>query len=342
MAALSEKADLENANGRWQQHQYEAARILYKQFQTKYPNSKYLLSARLGEAQSLEGLERWSEAAEIYRSVHDSAMQLQPEIATLAQYRLSFCYEALGDDIKAVASLLDCMSKAENLPEEVAQAEIPARLAMLYGKVQNRGESNKYMEIAQKGLQSLQGRKDLPPATLAKTYYEMGAVSLNQISSENFSQAILGQKAVQRYLFRAVNLQVTPWSGEAAGKLKKNYRDLWNVLLQMPGVDGVDAESVARNRRTEQISLGAEFLDLIQNAENYRPFNDEKMNPLEKDFFAYLSDVKKKAQDLIFQPDADMGLTEESQKLNGIKRPGHIQDKEKTQPLPPKSQDPNL
>ena len=112
--------------------------------------------------------------------------------------------------------------------------------------------------------------------------------------------------------------------------------------VMMPGVDGVDAESLARNRRTEQISLGAEFLDLIQNAENFRPYDADKMNPLEKDFFAYLTEIKKQAQDLVFQTEGDMGLTEESQKLNGIKRPGHIQEKTPAMPEKKQSQDPNL
>ncbi len=338
-----EKTGLDAAQAKLAQAHYDEALPLFQDFQKNYPQSHSFLAARLGEAQSLEGLEKWTEASNIYRSVFDTAMQVHPEIAALALYRLSFCYEALGDDIKSVAALLDSLKKQKYLPEEVVKAEIPARLAMLYGKVENTSEMNRYLGLAQKGVQSLQGRRDIPAGLLAKAYFEMGSVSMNQISTDNFSQAVLGQKAVQGYLFRAIYANTKPWSEEASSKLKKNYLGLWNVLVAMPGIDGVDAESLARHRRAKQIIFGGEFLDLIENAEVYKTANAEKMTQLEVDFFAYLAETKKQTQKIIYEGGEAMALTPESQKSSDVKKGAPLKDSEKPSAGKlPTTQDPNL
>jgi tetratricopeptide (TPR) repeat protein len=328
------EAALANAN-------YEISLKLFVEFQAKHRSSKFFMAARLGEAQSLEGLESWSEALEIYRSIHDATVLLQPKIATFALYRMSFCYEALGDDVKAVATLRDSLNRKKYLSDEVSQAEAPARLAMLYSKSENPEEANRYIEVAQKGLNGLQGRRDISPLVLAKACFQMGSISHNQISSENFLQAVAGQKAVQRYLLKSINLNVAPWSGQSAEKLKKNYRDIWNTLIEMPGVEGVDAEALTRKNQELQTIFSGEYLDLIDDAELYIPFEDKKRNNLEKDVFEYLAEMKKRTQTLLYQLPGKMGLTSESEKLNSIKRPGKLKgvlpsSKNKT------AEDPNL
>ncbi len=320
---------------------YEQSLKLYKNFQSKYRSSKFYMAARLGEGQSLEGLENWSEALEIYRFVYDSTVQRQPQIATQALYRMSFCYEALGDEVKAVATLRDSLAQKKYLSDEITMAEAPARLAMLYSKTDNYSEASRYIDIAQKGLNTLQGRRDISPAVLAKACYQMGSISHNQISSENFTQAVAGQKSVQRYLLMAIHMGVEPWSAQSEERLKKNYRDLWNTLIELPGIESVDVEALTRRRLEVQAKFASDYLDLIDNAELYMPLQDKKMNNLEKDFFAYLAEMKKRTQNLLYQHQGKMGLTSESEKRNGMKRPGKIKN---VTPAPENktAEDPNL
>lgn len=340
-ATTTPQSNLESAETALANADYKKSLELYRLFQKKNRSSKYFLAARLGEALSLEAVENWSDALDIYRSVYDAAVRLQPDIAAQAMYRMSFCYEALGDDVKAVATLKDSLNQKEFLAEEVVLAEAPARLAMLYSKSENISEARKFIDLAQKGMAALQGRRDISRVVLAKASYQMGAVSLNQISIDNLARVIAGQKSVQRYLLKAMGFNVVPWSKQASEKLKRNYRDMWNTLLELPGLKGVDAEVLTRRRLELQTNFGVEYLDLIEDAELFRPLEAEKMNNLEEDFFAYLAEQKKHALDLLHRYEGRMGLTSESEKLNGMKRPGKIKEAI-TLPKNKSVEDPNL
>lgn len=297
----------------------------FRNFQQRYPQSRFVMLSRMGVARALEDQDKWTEAAENYRTIQKLSATYQPEIAAHALYRLSYCYEALGEDDRAVATLLDANRRRKLLPEEVALAEIPARLAMFYEKAQNKPEAEKYVEQAQKGISMLQGKPELSKQILAKAYYQMGTVSLNQISSSNYSSTLRALKAVQVYPIRSIGLNQAPWSEASLSLLKKDYRDLWNTLLEMPGVSGVDDVSIERTRRELQASLGGEFLDLIQQAELNGPLDPEKnANSLQRELYKYLNDIKLKVQDLIYRSEPQMGLTSESQRLNSLKRKGRI------------------
>ncbi len=346
-----EKNQFLNAQAFLDTAKYEQSLMLFKEFQGLHKQSIYSWAAKMGEARSLEGLHRWTEANEIYRNLMTSTIKENPEIAAQALYRTSYCYEALGEEIKAVAALLDAYKKQTLLPIEVGRAEVPARLAMLYSKANNEAESNKYLNLAQKGLQSISGNKDITPEVLAKTHFEMGSVSTDQISIDNFSQAIAGQKAVQKYLFRAVSMQLDPWSQESANKIKKNYRDLWNLIMTMPGVDGVDAESIARNKKNKQTKMAAEFMELLENAELNRPLEDSKTPEIEAGVFAYIEELKKQSSSVMYASKELMPLTEASKErkksdtkenssltLPKAKQDTSLQDAPKVTP----SEDPNL
>ncbi len=83
----------------------------------------------------------------------------------------------------------------------------------------------------------------------------------------------------------------------------------------------------------------------MDQAELYRPILGQNMNIYEKAFFPYLTEVRSRAEKLLYGSGESMSLTEESQKLNGLKRSGRVKKKAATIPLPPKavqSQDPNL
>ncbi|MNL23875.1 hypothetical protein D3C87_1452840 [compost metagenome] len=88
--------------------------------------------------------------------------------------------------------------------------------------------------------------------------------------------------------------------------------------------------------------MGADLIDLINQAELYKPANSKLTNALQNDFFAYIAGIKVKTEALLYQTRETMTLTPESEKLNSLKRSGRTKD---PLPLPPKivpSEDPNL
>lgn len=338
----SELSHFTNAEKILNKGSFDQSLILFKEFQGLYPQSTFVQAARLGEAQSLAGLERWHEALTLYRDVSVKTRNYQPEIAATALYQMSFAYEAQGDDLKTVSSLLDAKKLGQYLPLETAVAEIPARLAIVYGRQDREDEALAYLNEAEKGIEKVQSERgsELSGDWLAKTYLQMGGVSTNQLGVGNFSAFVRGQKMVQTYLFRALRLNDANWSPRAKNRLMETYRDLMNVV------------EATIDQRSLQSALGAELLGLVQQAELYQPASGQKMNSHEVEFFSYLKDVRKKAEGIVYSNDEVMGLTEESQRLNSLRRSGRVnvdallpEEEKAIIPLPPKvvpSEDPNL
>ncbi|WP_413559054.1 tetratricopeptide repeat protein [Bdellovibrio sp. HCB209] len=310
---LIEERDLHTAQETLVAGNFAQAQKQYKLFQETYPVSSFYQASRIGEAQALEGQGKWVEAAAIYRDVILKTRNLQPDIAALALYRNSFCEEALGDDQKTVANLLEAQSLRTALPMTVGYAEIPARLASAYSRIGREKEANKYLNEAEQGIAKI--RKETDPAKLdkdwlVKTYVQMGSVSTNQLSAENFESFVASQKYVQIYLIRALELNNSRWSPTALKQLQTTYNELY-----------LQVEAVKQNR-SQQANLGGSLVELIDSAELYRPLAGQTPNSYQIEFFTLTSDIRKKTERLLYQGHESMGLTEESKKLNSIKRSG--------------------
>jgi len=156
----------------------------------------------------------------------------QPKIAALALYRLSFVYENLGDDLKTLTTLLDCKKFSEHLPEPLVRATIPARLATAYIRLRHQKEALQYLALAEKGIDQLKSQNDkITSSWLGNIYFQMGSISTNQLSNENYDQAIEIQKIVQVYLLKAIRLNDPVWSERSSVQIKSTYQDLFNTIF---------------------------------------------------------------------------------------------------------------
>lgn len=341
MERASEDSELLNAEKVLALGRIEQARVLFKDFSGRKPVSRFYQSAKLGEAQALYGLGQFQQAADLYREIYLKTLNEQPNIAGLALYYMSFAYEALGDDQKTVAALLDTKNFADSMPPEIALAEVPARLAAAYARQGREQEAMAYLNQADKGIGKVIASKGpkVKNDWLAKTYFQMGSVSTNQLTRENFSDFIQGQRGVQVYLIKSLKLADEVWSQKSLDKLCEIYRDLYHQVESAP-------------LRTEQNRLGGELLDLLDQADLYRPLQSAEATKYELDFFAFIQDVRKKVGGVVYSGEGTMPLTEESQRLNGLKRifpfskeSSLPEPAKSTIPLPPKvvpTEDPNL
>lgn len=330
---LVEENEIINAEKVLAEGRFEEAIILFKDFQKRRPQSVYFESARLGEAGCLEYLSQPQNAINLYRDIFFKNEMDQPKIAALALYRMAVTYGALGEDAKMVAGLLDTKKWSTDLPVEVSAAQVPAKLATIYARQNRDQEALAYLNEADQGIAKLiqlKG-KDLKPEWLAKIYVEMGAVSIHQLTLDNFENVVHAQKIVQIYLFKAMKQNDPIWSARAKSLLQDTYRDLY---LQMESAKDPAVRS----------EVGGSFVDLMDQAELFKPLKEQKSTVYEKEFFSYLEEVRQKTEKLIYGNSTTLSLTEESEKLNSIKRSGQIKTKSYI-PLPPKivpSEDPNL
>lgn len=339
-----EKRELAAAQDLLDQGNFHEALASFNAFQKRHPQSHFYQAADLGQAEAWAGLAHWTEAATLYRNVYLRTVKDEPAIAAKAVYELSFAYEALGDDLKTVGTLLDAKKMKTYLPPAVALAEIPARLAMIYGKADQEAPSLAYLKEADQGLDQVIKMKyaDLDKSWLAKTYFQMGSVSTNQLSVETFAAFARGQKAVQVYLIRDLQLQDPVWSQKALLHLKATYSELFSTMLDIPLAAGIESSVALRMKKEQQVELGSELVDLINQAELYKPLASQGMNSLQGDFYSYLNEIRKSTEKLLYSGGEGLGLTRESLELNGLKRRGHIKD---VPTLPVKivpSEDPNL
>lgn len=303
-----QEASLEQAQSLLENGKPTEALKAYRAYMATKPQSRYFESARLGEAQALENLGDYSDAIEIYRDVLKKTRQSFPEIATQALYRSSYSYEALGNEEQAISTLLDAHRLKQHLPVEIAEAEVPARLGLLYAKLGQPQQVQAFNKQALEGLERVKEVK-VDQDWLARTYYQMGLSSENQISSDSLTRHMEALKWAQIYLIKAIKLEDDPWSERAYRRLYRAYN---NVLGQVEGLS--------------QLTLlerhGGELLSLIRQAELYKPLTEAR--GVEAKFYRDLAEIQKRAETVIYRGRVQNPVTLESEVLQGIKRDGRI------------------
>ncbi|MBK9324511.1 MAG: hypothetical protein IPM97_16475 [Bdellovibrionaceae bacterium] len=329
-----EQLEMQKIEGALKAGLYQEVVLLTESFQSEYPYSLRLQRARYYRASALEGLERWSEASAIYQIISKFSGQHQPEISALSVYRLSFVYEALGDDQRVLTTLLEAREYQDHLPAEIVVAEIPSRIAMIYAKESNSAEAARWLVQAEKGLKQVFDIHNGPLTDnwLAKIYFNMGSISTNQLSADNILAIIQGQLTVQKYLIRSLQFNDETWSARAQLKLQKIYLDLWTSIDGLVEPSGYDALVAAKIKRDEQLRLAVPFLELIKDAQLYHPFREGVTNEYQKKFFEYLDSLQGRVELLLQSPIYTPRVAKPNKKLPMPKNPIKV--------VP--SEDPNL
>jgi tetratricopeptide (TPR) repeat protein len=299
--AAPDLRDFQHLEMQMKSQNYEAALATAKSFKSAYPYSLKLQKVRFIEANALEELGRWSEAASTYQAISVISEKNQPAISAMSIYRLSFVYEALGDDQRVITTLFEAAKYHKYLPIEVVQAEIPSRLAMVYAKENNAKEAAKWLGEADKGLKrTLENLSEpLTNEYLAELYYNMGSISTEQLSNDNILTIIQGQAAVQKYLIRALQYGDATWSAKALKKLKSTYLDLWKAIESYPEPSGYEPLVAQKMRKDAQIQLAGPFADLMRDAELYRPSAEQKSNQYQTDFFNFLEELQTRVRSVL-------------------------------------------
>lgn len=303
-----EKIEVEDIEKRLERSEFQEVVGLAEVFQKKYPYSLKMQQVRFIKAGALEELERYSEAAETYRIISQFSERNQPEISAMSVYRLSFVYEALGDDQRVLTTLLEAFKNRTYLPLETSEAEIPSRIAMVYAKENNPSESAKWLAKADEGLKKvLATRKEpLTNSWLAKTYFNMGSISTSQLSIENIQAIIQGQSSVQKYLIQSLQYEDPTWSPKALRRLQSNYTDLWNTINNVPEQTGVDAIAARKMKKDQQILIAGPLFNLIEEAMLYQPLPEQNPNQYQVGFFRFMDQIQTRiatlVQDSFFTP----------------------------------------
>ncbi len=315
-------------------------------FLEKYPTTIYTKATEYMWAHALEKQEHFFEAAQKYRTLASSRQPSEARIGALAMFRLSYCYESLGEIEKSVTTLFDALKKKQYLAEPVWRATIPARLAVAYYRMENPVKAQKYLQEAEEGVASLRQRKnaDFGPSEVAETYYQMGLFSGQQISAENFNVILESFKKGQRFLLHSIEMGDPVWSKEALSATKKAYRDLWNTIqaVPLPSMGG-DVQLESKEQWLTQKQLSEDLLVAIDELRAQR-LPEVSENEYVRDLFVYLAELEKMSEDLLLAHKEWNPLTPEAEKYESIKLDGRIYDPQEKAPEQPEKtpEDPNL
>lgn len=335
MQEVQEKSEITNAEKLFQQGAFDKALIQFRSFSNTKPSSKYWAQAKLGEADVLQELGKKDEALALLRNLRDLSLKDNPPVAALASYKMSFIYEEKGDEQKTLASLLESHALSDSLPEEIALAEIPARLAVQYSRMGKHKEALQWLEKADRGLKKSVEVLGFNREWVSKTYYQMGRVSTLQMDADNFFSTIEALRIVQVYHLKSLKLDDPRWSPRSLAALKENYSLLFGQLKKM----NEDVRSSAENKTR----AGAALTSLLVDAELYKPLKDVATPQTENDFYSYVDKMKNKIRIIAFKTDAGMGLTTEAKERNSLKKNLNFEDPEAYLPRAvPDSEDPNL
>lgn len=304
---------------------YKSALRTFRGLISKYPSSQFQVVSLYNLGASYEGLGNCKEAGITYRKVARASMNRYDRIEAQALFRLSFAYACLGYDAKAIASLLDAQRRSKNLQDEVAIAEIPARLAAAYARVGNKEKASEYFEKAKKGLQFLRtkhSRRRALKDILAKTLFLMGRMT--PIEKRAFSDSLEYLKTLQvlqSYLLEAAQLDSQKWSPQAAGEITSAYENIWRLANEVEQPRTSDNEMKRKIVSTQMFEIMSEALANLKLLRSEFKRVDSKSSVMDELEFN-LNERQKTFEQYLAENSVSSQLSDSALKREGLKRGG--------------------
>lgn len=207
----------------------------FRDFLKNQLTTNWTLAAQFNVGRALEEQLRFAEALEKYREVEQKG-HTAPKIQGLALVRMGVMLEALGEDAQSLAALKDAERRSALMSREVAEAELPARLAAAYARAHNHKEAEKYFAAADRALGRLRvaSAKDGRPEWLARVLYAMGHRPAQEVEWQRFDEVIRSVERSQGYLVQAAELEEEPWASLAVDDLNQTYSALRKAIDAVP------------------------------------------------------------------------------------------------------------
>jgi hypothetical protein len=303
---------------------YTQASLIFETILVQNPATEFDMVAMFDAGAAREGMRDCKGAADRYRKVAFAAHGAVPQLKAQALYRLSFAYECLGDDTKVIASLLDVQKESGNLTEEIIRAELPARLAVAYARVGNSHQATIYFDQANRGLSELKNMhrtkaqyRDL----IGRTLFFMGRVNLPDDKVKDRPRAYLENiRALQNYLYQAVEMEVPTWSERSLQQLHNAYEQLWSFVddVHTNAQDPLIRENQDRKTR---LDIAREAIKSLETLRNYQTTPEQPGGALYKLNFIISREQQKFNQ--LVASNANTTLPSlEDQKREGLRREG--------------------
>ncbi len=245
--------------------EYEKAAQGFSDFLRDQPSTNWTLAAQFNWGRALEGLEKYREAVAKYQETAEKGKRV-PKLQGLALLRMAVVLEALGEDDRSLAALKDAEQRADKMASEVAQTELPARLASAYARARNFSEAEKYFAQADRQLGRL--RAQVPsgerPEWLPRILYAMGHRPQAIVQWDRFESSLIPLERSQLYLLQSAELGVEPWATQSADELIAAYGALRTSVDSVPVPAASEIVIAAREQQRLRWDRLVKLSDSIQ------------------------------------------------------------------------------
>lgn len=259
-------AEFERANRFLDVNKSEEAALIYDSLLLKYPGNQLDVVITYNAGIAYLNVQECDKASERFRKVIRTTAQKKSAIRSRATLRMSDVYTCLGEDNKAITNLVELFIGKHDLPIEILKAEIPAKLAAAYARAGNNKEAEKYFKIAEKGLLQVQlnysvGKQKIE--SLGRTLFLMGNISQISTLNMNSDDYFITVSALQKYLYKAVEMNDKEWSPQAAAQIKHAYENVWDYIKRVRESEQADPGIAAREMKSEQLRIAQSSLIAI-------------------------------------------------------------------------------
>lgn len=278
---------------------------------------------------ALMGLARFDEAIDRFQIVLRQTEKSDNELFTQALYQRGKAFEAIGDDAKSLAAYFDVQKRKVYLEPEVADVEVPVRIAGVYMRQGQPQQADEYYKAADRGLEKLRRRED-SAVWMPKALFNMGKSSPREVSRADFAGGLVAFKRSQGYLIRSMEFNRSPWSGRAAQELRWLLESAWRTVQAVDVDSSGDTLADLRSQQEARIEMALALdgsVTLIR--KEFLPGLSEK-SPYVVDFQSFLDQYERKLDSLISARPVQEGLTDEAQKRQGVLREGKVIDPQGT------------
>ena len=267
--------------------------------------SIFSTQAQYGLGRTLEVQGRYEDAIAIYRELAEQARLNAPDFAGLAYFRMSHCYEALGDETRVSSSLSDVMTFAKALPKEIIEIEIPARRAASWMR---RGEIERAKAELTKVDRSFPGIfPPNDPATLndqARILYSAGELSLETLKDDTFMSLIQTHEELQTYLWRAIQTRADPYAEKARAKLTERYGTFMALAMSYAN----------ESKRKQDESRRQWMAAILKSMQTLRNYAGDDWSKAPQDLVAAMMTVEMQANATLFAAQDLTPLTPEAKR----------------------------
>jgi tetratricopeptide (TPR) repeat protein len=310
---------------------YQTASSKLEELLKKYPTTRWLPSVYYNLGLSYESLNRTEDAVVQYKKVIEFFQGVHVRDEADGLYRLSICFEKLGQDDKIVLTLLQLQESAYLLPREVAQTEVPARLAAAYARLGREADSRALYEKVEASLKKLRRLKiegDLA-TWYPKALYSMGRLPLikKDISAENYKNYLAPLGEAQGWLLRAAESGDPVWADKATKDLSGALNEAWQKIEQVPmNPNETDRLLALKTRQDQQRAMAADLDTVLSRLklERLPPLPYETEAPGVTEVFKLVSHLQMNVDHLLGTRDVQDDKTSEAKSREGLRGDGKL------------------